>query len=137
VATNVLGARVLKFLQNLLMRVPIVNRIYPAIQQIVEAFSPSSASSFKRVVLVEYPQKGVFSLGFLTKEIAISGKGGNGHFFSVYIPTNNLYLGNVALFKRDEVIMTHFTVEEGLKIILSGGAGFPPSIESQSGKAER
>ncbi len=135
VATNVLGSRILKFLQNLLTRLPVVKSIYPAIQQIVEAFSPSSESSFKKVVLVEYPQKGVFSLGFLTNEISVSGRDGDNRFFSVYIPTNNLYLGHVALFKIEEVFMTSFTVEEGLKIVLSGGASFPSMIKSQTGKS--
>ena len=53
-------------------------------------------------------------------------------FFSVYLPTNNLYLGQVALFKTDEVVITDFTVEEGFKIILSGGSAFPPSIKGQT-----
>jgi len=130
-ATNVFGSRLLKFVQDLLIRIPLVRTIYPTVKQLVEAFSSSSSSSFKKVVLVEYPQKGIFSLGFLTNEIHLNRPPDNGHFFSVYLPTNNLYLGQVALFKAEEVIFTGFTVEEGLKIILSGGTAFPPSIKSQ------
>ncbi len=128
VATNVLGSRVLKFFQNLLMRTPVVKNIYPTIKQIVEAFHPSSGSTFKKVVLVEYPKNGIFTFGFLTCEVNMKGASNSQLFYSVYLPTNNLYLGQVALFKAEEVIITAFTIEEGLKIILSGGTACPPTI---------
>ena len=131
IATNVLGSRLLKFLQDLLMRVPVVNNIYPTIRQLVEAFSPAKGSAFKKVVLVEYPQKGIYSLGFLTSEVSIHRPPENLQYYSVYIPTNNLYLGQVALFKAEGMVFTTFTVEEGLKIILSGGTAFPPVVKSQ------
>jgi uncharacterized membrane protein len=131
IATNVLGSRLLKFFQDLLMRVPVVNNIYPTIRQLVEAFSPSKGSTFKKVVLVEYPQKGIYSLGFLTSEVSIHRPSENLQYYSVYIPTNNLYLGQVALFKAEGIVFTTFTVEEGLKIILSGGTAFPPVVNSQ------
>ncbi len=132
VATNVLGSRLLKFFQDLLNRIPVVNNIYPTIRQIVEAFSPAKGSSFKKVVLVEFPQKGIYSLGFLTSEVSISRPSENLKYYSVYIPTNNLYLGQVALFKAEEIVVTSFAVEEGLKIILSGGTAFPPVVKGQN-----
>ncbi|MFH1758879.1 MAG: DUF502 domain-containing protein [Pseudomonadota bacterium] len=132
VATNVLGSRLLKFVQDLLMRVPVVKNIYPTMRQLAEAFSPGKESAFKKVVLVEYPQKGIYSLGFLTSEVSINRPPENLQCYSVYIPTNNLYLGHVALFKAEEVVFTSFTVEEGLKIILSGGTAFPPVVKSQN-----
>ncbi len=133
-ATNVLGSRILNWFQTLLMRTPVVKNIYPTIKQMVEAFHPSSGSSFKRVVLVEYPKNGCYTLGFLTGEVSMKGNLSNQRCFSVYLPTNNLYLGQVALFKAEEVIMTAFTIEEGLKIILSGGSAFPSTIQKQDGK---
>jgi uncharacterized membrane protein len=131
-AKNVFGSRLLRFIQELLTRVPLVRNIYPAVKQMVETFSKPGGSSFKNVVLVEYPQKGIFSLGFLTNEVSMDRAPDNGRYYSVYIPTNNLYLGQVALFKVEDVIFTGFTVEEGLKIILSGGTAFPPSIRTQN-----
>lgn len=131
-ATNVLGSRLLKFIQDLLMRIPVVKNIYPTVRQIVEALSPTKETSFKKVVLVEFPQKGIFSLGFLTSELAMEQLSETPRYYSVFIPTNNLYLGQVALFKAEEVIFTGFTIEEGLKIILSGGAAFPPKIRAQN-----
>jgi len=128
VATNVLGSRILNWFQDLLMRAPVVKNIYPTIKQLVEAFHPSSGSSFKKVVLVEYPKMGTFAVGFLTSEVSIKGDPRNQRLYSVYLPTNNLYLGNVALFKEEDLIITDFTIEEGLKIVLSGGTAFPPTI---------
>jgi len=134
VATNVLGSRLLKFLQDFLIRIPIVKSIYPTVRQLVEAFSSAKDSSFKKVVLVEYPQKGNYSLGFLTRELSLDPASQNFPFYSVYVPTNNLYLGHVVLFKAEEVIITDFTIEEGFKIILSGGTTFPPAIRTQNRK---
>ena len=132
VATNVLGSRVLHWFQTLLMRAPVVKNIYPTIKQLVEAFHPSSSSSFKKVVLVEYPKVGTFAVGFLTSEVSLKGAAQAQRLVSVYLPTNNLYLGNVALFKEEDLIVTDFTIEEGLKIVLSGGTAFPPTIQKQN-----
>lgn len=133
-ATNVLGSRLLRYIQDLLIRIPVVKNIYPTVRQIVEAFSPSKGSSFKKVVLVEYPQKGIYSLGFLTSEVSLPPTLPAKRFYCVYIPTNNLYLGHVVLFNAEEVAITNFTVEEGLRIILSGGTAFPPAIQIQNQK---
>lgn len=132
VATNVLGSQVLKWFQALLMRAPVVKNIYPTIKQLVEAFHPSSSSSFKKVVLVEYPKEGTFAVGFLTSEVSLKGTAQAQRLVSVYLPTNNLYLGNVALFKEEDLIVTDFAIEEGLKIVLSGGTAFPPTIQKQN-----
>ena len=134
IATNVLGSRLLRFIQDLIIRIPVVKNIYPTVRQIVEAFSPSKDSAFKKVVLVEYPEKGMYSLGFLTREVILDPGSQNPRLYAVYVPTNNLYLGHVVLFKVEEVGITDFTVEEGLKIILSGGTAFPPAIRTQNRK---
>ncbi len=135
ITTNVIGSRLLKILQDFLIRVPIVKSIYPAVRQIVEAFSSAKDSSFKKVVLVEFPQKGNYSLGFLTRELSLDPASKNSRLYSVYVPTNNLYLGHVVLFKVEEVIITDFSIEEGFKIILSGGTAFPPAIRVQNRKS--
>jgi len=135
VAANVFGSRLLKWIQTILMHTPVVKNIYPTIKQLVEAFHPSSSSSYRKVVLVEYPRNGIYTLGFLTSEVALDGAPKEHQYFSVYLPTNNLYLGQVALFRSEDIIITNFTVEEGLKIILSGGTGFPPSIQGKNLKS--
>ena len=78
---------------------------------------------------MEYPQNGMLTFGFLTGEISENGTLNSQRFYSVYIPTNNLYLGHVGLFKTEEVIITSFSIEEGLKIILSGGTACPPTFQ--------
>jgi uncharacterized membrane protein len=132
VATNVLGSRILKWFQTLLMRAPVVKNIYPTVKQLVEAFHPSGSPSFKKVVLVEYPKMGTYAIGFLTSEVSMKGTAQSQRLYSVYLPTNNLYIGNVALFKEEDLIVTDFTIEEGLKIVLSGGTAFPPTIQKQN-----
>ena len=134
ITTNVLGRKLVHWADSLVINIPVVKNIYPTIKQIVEAFHPSSSSSFKKVVLVEYPKSGIFALGFLTSEVSMRGGSSNQRFYSVYIPTNNLYLGHVALFKAEEVTIPGLTIEEGLKIILSGGTAFPPTIQRQDFK---
>jgi uncharacterized membrane protein len=135
VTANVFGSRLLKWIQTILMHIPVVKNIYPTIKQLVEAFHPSSSSSYRKVVLVEYPRNGIYALGFLTSEVDLNGASAKHQLFSVYLPTNNLYLGHVALFRPEDVIITNFTVEEGLKIILSGGTAFPPSIQGKNLKS--
>jgi uncharacterized membrane protein len=135
VTANVFGSRLLKWIQTLLMHIPVVKNIYPTIKQLVEAFHPSSSSSYRKVVLVEYPRNGIYTLGFLTSEVELNGGSAEHRLCSVYLPTNNLYLGQVALFRSEDVIVTNFTVEEGLKIILSGGTAFPPSIQGKNLKS--
>jgi len=131
ISTNVLGKKVIKSFEKLMLRIPLLKSIYTAIKQIVDAFSPENkASSFKRFVIVEYPRPGVFVFGFLTKECTIRADkdGRESSLRAVYIPTNNFYLGEIALFKNEEVFYTNIPVDEGIKIILSAGIATPNRI---------
>lgn len=131
ISTNVLGKKVIKSFEKLMLRIPLFKSIYTAIKQIVDAFSPENkASSFKRFVIVEYPRPGVFVFGFLTKECTIRADkdGRESSLRAVYIPTNNFYLGEIALFKNEEVFYTNIPVDEGIKIILSAGIATPNRI---------
>lgn len=126
-ATNVVGRRVLLWGEALLVRLPIVRRIYPAVKQMVESFSPQKRSSFKEFVLVEHPRKGEYTFGFLTGEVRVEG-GEIPDLVSVFIPTNHLYLGDVILVPRDEVLPTGLSIEEGIRVILSAGTAAPRKI---------
>jgi uncharacterized membrane protein len=131
ISTNVFGRKVIGSFERIMMRIPVFKGIYTAIKQLVDAFSPESkGSSFKRFVIVEYPRLGVFVFGFLTKECTIKADkdGRESPLRAVYIPTNNLYLGEIALFKNEEVFYTNIPVDEGIKIILSGGIATPGRI---------
>ncbi|MGE5300368.1 MAG: DUF502 domain-containing protein, partial [Acidobacteriota bacterium] len=86
--------------------------------------------SFKKFVIIEYPRTGVFAFGFLTKECTIR-KERNGKescLRAVYVPTNNLYLGEIVLVSESDVFYTNIPIDEGIKIILSGGIAAPNMI---------
>jgi uncharacterized membrane protein len=130
ISSNVIGKRIIGGLERLLLKLPVFKGIYTALKQLVDAFSPDSKGAFKRFVVVEYPRKGSYAFGFLTKECSIKSEddGSESCMRAVYIPTNNLYLGEIVLFREDEVIYTDIPIEEGIKIILSGGIAAPQRI---------
>jgi uncharacterized membrane protein len=128
IATNVVGRRIIARIERLLVHVPIFRSIYPSVKQLLESFSPEKRSSFKSVVLAEHPRKGEFVFGFVTAEVVIEGVENKQHMVTVFVPTNNLYLGDVILVPREEVIATGLTVEEGIRVILSAGTATPPRL---------
>lgn len=136
VSTNVFGRKVIGYFENLVLKIPVLKGIYTAVKQLVDAFSPDSkSSSFKKFVVVEYPRPDVFAFGFLTKECVIKQRkdGSQCVLKAVYIPTNNLYLGEIALFKEESVFYTDIPIDEGIKIILSGGIATPPRLSEVKG----
>ena len=126
-ATNVFGRRVLQRTEAYLLKVPVFRTIYSPVKQLVVAFSPDNEYGFKRVVLVEDSARG-FVLGFLTKEFTVDRGGGIEALMAVYVPTNHLYLGDIVLFPRDRAFFPDLTVEEGIRIFLTGGMSLPGRI---------
>jgi len=126
-ARNVIGRRILQRTEGWLLRVPVFRTIYAPVKQLIAAFSPDNASGFKRVVLVEDPRRG-FALGFLTREFTIDRGRGPEELLAVYVPTNNLYLGDVVICERDRAVFPDITVEEGIRILLTGGMALPPRL---------
>ena len=92
ISTNVIGKRILAYIEQALLHIPVFKSIYIAIKQLVDAFSPQNRAAFKEFVVVEYPRKGVYAFGFLTKGCQIVKEGETKRLMAVYIPTNNLYL---------------------------------------------
>jgi uncharacterized membrane protein len=131
VSTNVFGRKIIEFFELFILKIPVFKGIYTAVKQLVDAFSPESkSSSFKKFVVVEYPRPGVFAFGFLTKECVVMAEnnGSESILKAVYIPTNNLYLGEIALFSKESVFYTDLTIDEGIKVILSGGIATPARL---------
>jgi len=128
VATNVIGKRLLQRAEGLLLHVPVFKTIYAPLKQLIAAFSPDNESGFKRVVLVEHATKG-YSIGFLTKEFTVDRGGGPQDMIAVYVPTNNLYLGDVVVCPRERALFPDITVEEGIRIFLTGGVALPPTVK--------
>lgn len=122
VVSNVFGRRLLARVDGYLERIPVFRTIYSPVKQLLAAFSPDSASGLKRVVMVP-DATGATRLGFLTKEfVADLGTGeGPRAFAAVYVPTNNLYLGDVFVYPFDALRFPDLSVEEGVKVFLTGG----------------
>ena len=131
-ATNVIGKRVLQRAESYLLRVPVFRTIYAPVKQLVVAFSPDNEYGFKRVVLVEDASRG-FLLGFLTKEFTLEGGSGVEPMVAVYVPTNHLYLGDVIICHRDKASYPDITVEQGIRIFLTGGMALPSRIRARHG----
>jgi uncharacterized membrane protein len=124
VATNVIGKRVLQRTESYLTRVPVFRTIYAPVKQLVVAFSPDNEYGFKRVALVEDASRG-HVLGFLTKEFTVDRGRGPEPLLAVYVPTNHLYLGDVIICTPDKVAFPEITVEQGIRIFLTGGMALP------------
>jgi uncharacterized membrane protein len=131
VATNVIGRRILGRAEQLLTRVPVFKTIYSPVKQLVAAFSPDNEYGFKRVVMVEDERRGLV-MGFLTKEFTVDRGQGPEQLIAVYVPTNHLYLGDIVLYPRARAFFPDVSVEEGVRIFLTGGMSLPGKIKSDS-----
>ena len=121
------GKKLIQWVDLALLRVPLLNKIYSTIKQVNQAFSPSNKSSFKQVVLVEFPRPGSYSVGFLTgedhKEVQQKTRE---HVLSVFVPTTpNPTSGFLVLVPEQEITRLDMSVADGIKFIISLGAIAP------------
>ena len=130
VATNVIGRRVLQRAEMWLLNVPLFKTVYAPVKQIVAAFSPDSETGFKKVVIIDDAQRGMV-FGFLTREFTMDRGQGPEAMVAVYVPTNHLYLGDVFVYPRGQAIYPDLSVEEGIRIFLTGGMALPGAITSK------
>jgi uncharacterized membrane protein len=132
VARNVFGRRILSRGEEWLLKVPVFRTIYAPVKQLVVAFSPDNEYGFKRVVMVEDRARG-FVLGFLTKEFTVDRGQGPEPLIAVYVPTNHLYLGDVLIMPRDKAAYPDITVEQGIRVFLTGGMALSSRIRARRG----
>src|ERR1700712_5423465 len=130
-ATNVIGKRLLQRVEGYLLRVPVFKTIYAPVKQLVVAFSPDNEFGFKRVVLLEDKQG--YALGFLTKEFTVDRGSGPEPLVAVYVPTNHLYLGDIVICERDKATFPDISVQEGIRIFLTGGMAMPSRVRGWRG----
>lgn len=130
VATHYFGRRLVEAFDRLMMRLPVVKPIYGAARQLLDAFSRTS-TSFRRVVMVEYPRPGVYTVGFLTRSGVDLGKESGSKVSGcslVFLPTTpNPTSGWLALVRDEEVLPLEMSIEDGVKLIVSGGLVVPES----------
>ena len=129
-ATNVIGRRMLQRAESWLLNVPLFKTVYAPVKQLVAAFSPDSETGFKKVVLVDDQKRGMV-IGFLTREFVLDRGQGPEPMIAVYVPTNHLYLGDVVVYPRSQAFYPDVSVEEGIRIFLTGGMALPPAVRSQ------
>ena len=115
------------FGERLFIKVPMIGKVYNATKQISKAFLGQGRSIFKKVLLVEYPRKGTWSIGFMTEEMSgeIETKTGI-KLISVFVPTTpNPTSGIYLLVPKEQITFLDMNVEEGLKLVISGGTVIP------------
>jgi len=134
IATNMVGKRIIRWGESLLARVPIARILYVAIKQVIESFSNPEKTGFMQVVMVEFPRKGMHSVGFVTNEhIDESGK----KLVNVFIPTApNPTTGFLQIVEESEIVHTNLTIEEGLKMVISAGRMAPKEVGDKMVRAK-
>lgn len=125
-ATNVVGRRTIHYFEMLVNKMPLIKTVYGSTKQVIQTAAFPGSSAFKRVVLVEFPREGVKAIGFLTGYTKI---GGDKKFYSIFIPTvPNPTTGYQFFFAEKDIIDTTLSIEDGIKMLLSGGILTPPKL---------
>ncbi len=124
ITTNIVGRRIVQAAETLVDRVPFVKTIYRASKQVLETFAGESAQAFQRVVSVPFPGQQVRTVGFVTR-VTTEPRTGE-ELCAVFVPTApNPTTGFVLVVKRSELIDLNWTVEEAIRVIMSGGVLLP------------
>lgn len=127
VARNLIGLRIIRYLEGLLNRVPGISRIYKAVGQIRDVVVGRQGAVFQKVCIVEYPRQGVYVVAFVTsKERSIVQESLDKDLVAVFVPTTpNPTSGFLLYLKPEEVREIDLPVEEAMKLVISGGAYIP------------
>jgi uncharacterized membrane protein len=131
-ATNFLGRRMIKYSQRLFENIPLFNKMYVAVREISDAFLGDRSTVFRHVALVEFPRAGMYAVGFITAEDlpGIDARIGR-KSVNVFVPTSpNPTTGFALVVPEEDVVRLPISVEDGLKIVISGGSVVPESIRS-------
>lgn len=128
-ATNVLGARLLSFFEKRITGVPLLSPIYQGARQITEAIQLHDAAEFRRVVLLPFPNQNVRSLGFVTRDFRGATAFGDEATALVFVPTTpNPTSGFLVAVKQADLTSLDMSVEEGVKLVISGGLLTPTRL---------
>jgi len=125
------GRKLIQWMELVLYRIPLLNKIYGALKQINEAFTNNNRSSFKQVVMLEFPRPGLYSVGFITsthhQEVQAKTKE---NVVSVFIPTTpNPTTGFLILVPEEKLTRLEMPVADGIKFIISLGSVAPPYLQ--------
>lgn len=122
-----LGRQFLNWAESVLLRTPLVRSVYGTIKQIVDAFAKPSQTAFKRVVLIEWPRKGIYTVAFVTGESPATANAQAGaRMLNIFVATTpNPTSGFLMLIPEKDVTPTELSVEDGMKMVISGGVISP------------
>lgn len=123
IARNYSGYKMLTFTELILGRIPLVRTIYFPIKQLTETLYGSKNTAFKKAVLVQYPTKGIYTIGFITADASdeIQEKVGT-ELAAIFIPTTpNPTSGMFVMVAKEDITLLDITVEEAIKLVVSGG----------------
>ena len=119
IISNVLGKKVYVLFEKLLAKIPLVSYIYNTIKQITDTLSISQKQAFEKVVYIEYPKENIWTIALVTGE---SRDSESVDYYQIFVPTTpNPTSGFMLFVKKDDVKETQMSIDEGLKIIISGG----------------
>ncbi len=122
--------RLLRAIESLFLKIPLINKIYFPIKKIMEFLFFNPSQRFRRAVLVEYPRKGIYSIGFITNETDKSLKKSDKLYYNVFIPSSPSPLtGFMIVVPEDDVISLQISVEEAISMIVSGGVLNPQDLK--------
>ena len=127
-ATNFLGRLFIKLSEYIVEQMPIIRTLHGAIKQILETIMASQSSAFREVVMLEYPRKGIWSIGFVTGISKGEVQEGTAHeTVNVFVPTTpNPTSGYLLFVPKKELVYLSMSVEEGIKLVVSAGIITPP-----------
>lgn len=127
VGGNVMGRQLLRWVESLVLQVPVVRSIYSATRQFIDTFSQSQGQAFRRVVMLEYPRKGTWMLGFVTSEARGQVARGAGEgAVGVFVPTTpNPTSGFLVYLPERDCLPLEMSVDDAFKVIISGGVLIP------------
>lgn len=113
-------------------RLPLVKHIYSAAKQVSAAVSPDheTANSFRECVLIRHPRQGEYALAFITGSTFVRTAEEEIQLFTVYVPTNHVYVGDIFLLEDKDLIRVNLSAREGIEIVVSLGVAIPPSLSA-------
>ncbi|HER44450.1 MAG TPA: DUF502 domain-containing protein [Candidatus Eisenbacteria bacterium] len=134
-AGNLFGRTIISWLETVVFRIPLFSRMYIAIKQLSEVFLKQERTVFKRTVLVQYPRPGIYVVAFVTSTWRFKDESGEARsFVNVFLPTTpNPTSGLFLMIPEEEAIPFDYTIEEALKLVISGGAVLPGTDSTENG----
>lgn len=122
-ATNVLAKKTFRYFEGLMYKIPLIGLIYQPIKQLVDSIRSTKRGSFKEVVMIQYPSKGIYTIGFITSESQeFMTENIGSECFSIFVPTTpNPTSGMLVIIPKEDVIHLNISVDDAIKLVVSGG----------------